>query len=142
MNLILMRGVSGSGKSTRARELEGPDKVILSTDDFFMIEDKYVFDPKKLPENHRLNQERCREHMILKTRTIIIDNTNIQSWEMRPYKQLALEHGYQVEIMEVPAPDIEELVRRQETRGDKKIPRETLERMLERWRPGITVEEI
>jgi len=33
-------------------------------------------------------------------------------------------------------------VRRQETRGDKKIPRETLERMLERWRPGITVEEI
>ena len=142
MNLILMRGVSGSGKSTRAREIKEPNTVILSTDDLFVIKDKYVFDPKKLPENHKRNQERCREHMILKTRTIIIDNTNIQSWEMWPYKQLALEHGYQVEIMEIPAPNIEELVRRQETRGDKKIPRETLERMLERWRPGIRVEDI
>lgn len=84
MNLILMRGVSGSGKSTRARELEGPDTVILSTDDLFMIEGKYVFDPTKLQENHQRNQERCREHMVLKTRTIIIDNTNIQSWEMKP----------------------------------------------------------
>lgn len=135
MNLIIMRGVSGSGKSTWARELERSDKVILSTDDFFMIEDKYVFDPKKLPENHRKNQERCREHMVLKTKTIIIDNTNIQAWEMIPYKQLALEHGYQVEIIDIPPPSLEELIRRQETRGDKKIPKETLERMLERWRP-------
>lgn len=144
MKLILMRGVSGSGKSTLARGLleQNPQAVVLSTDDLFMIEGKYVFDPDRLGENHRLNRERCREHMILKTTTIIIDNTNIRAWEMKPYKKLAEEHGYHVEILEVPPPHIDELVRRQETRGDKKVPRETLEQMLERWRPGITVEEI
>jgi predicted kinase len=143
MKLILMRGVSGSGKTTRAKKLQeqDPQAVILSTDDLFTVEGKYLFDPEKLGENHRLNRERCREHMVLKTRTIIIDNTNIQAWEMRPYKDLAEEHGYRVEIIEIPPPSLEELVRRQEARVDKTVPREALERMLERWRP-LTIEEI
>lgn len=144
MKLILMRGVSGSGKSTRAGELleRLPDCVVLSTDDLFVVDGKYVFDPARLGENHLENQERARRAMLEKRATIIIDNTNIQAWEMKPYKRLALEHGYHVEILEIPAPHIDELVRRQETRGDKKVPRETLERMLERWRPGIKVEDL
>ena len=140
MKLILMRGVTGSGKSTRARELleQNPGAKILSTDDLFIEDGEYSFDPALLEKNHKTNQERCRLAMLEKTTTIIIDNTNIMLWEMRPYHLLAQEHGYETTILEIPPPPLEELLRRRESRTDKRVPRETLERMLERWKPGVT----
>lgn len=144
MKLILMRGVTGSGKSTRCRQIldENPEAKILSTDDLFIEDGEYRFRPENLAKNHKMNQERCRLAMIEKITTIIIDNTNIMPWEMKPYHLLAQEHGYQTIIEEIPPPPIEELLRRHESRTDKKVPRETLEKMLERWRPGITVKEL
>ena len=143
MKLILMRGVTGSGKSTRARELLGqnPGAKILSTDDLFIEDGEYRFKPENLAQNHKKNQERCHLAMLEKTTTIIIDNTNIMPWEMRPYHLLAQEHGYETIIEEIPPPPIKELLRRHESRTDKRIPRETLERMLERWQPGVTLEK-
>lgn len=144
MKLILMRGVTGSGKSTRARQLleENPGARILSTDDLFIEHGEYRFDPNKLGQNHKANQERCRLSMLEKTELIIIDNTNVQAWEMKPYHLLALEHGYETTILEVPPPPLEELLRRHSARTDKRVPREVLEKMLERWRAGITVEDL
>ena len=98
----------------------------------------FGFDPALLEKNHKTNQERCRLAMLEKTTTIIIDNTNIMLWEMRPYHLLAQEHGYETTILEIPPPPLEELLRRLESRTDKRVPRETLERMLERWKPGVT----
>lgn len=140
MKLILMRGVTGSGKSTRARELQeqNPGARILSTDDLFVEDGEYRFDPNKLAHNHSENQERCRLAMLERAELIIIDNTNIMPWEMKPYHLLAQEHGYETTILEIPPPPLEELLRRQESRTDKRVPRETLERMLERWKPGVT----
>lgn len=34
--IILMRGVPGSGKSTKAKKLAGTSGIVYSTDDFFM----------------------------------------------------------------------------------------------------------
>lgn len=140
LKLILMRGVTGSGKSTRARELQeqNPGARILSTDDLFVEDVEYRFDPNKLAHNHKANQERCRLAMLERAELIIIDNTNIMPWEMRPYHLLAQEHGYETTILEIPPPPLEELLRRHESRTDKRVPRETLERMLERWKPGVT----
>lgn len=144
MKLILMRGVTGSGKSTRARQLleQNPGAEILSTDDLFLVEGKYVFDPALLEKNHKQNQERCRRAMLEKTELIIIDNTNVQAWEMKPYHGLALEHGYETVIEEIEPPPLEELLRRHESRTDKQVPGHVLENMLSRWRPGISVEEL
>lgn len=144
MKLVLMRGVSGSGKSTRARELleQNPGARILSTDDLFLVEGEYRFDPALLGQNHKANQERCRSAMLERTELIIIDNTNVQAREMKPYHSLALEHGYATVIEEIPPPPLDELLRRHGSRTDKRVPRETLDRMLERWKPGITVEDL
>lgn len=144
MKLILMRGVTGSGKSTRARELQeqNPGARILSTDDLFIEDGEYRFDPNKLGHNHKHNRERCRLAMLEKAELIIIDNTNTRAWEMKPYHLLALEHGYETQIEEIPPPPLEELLRRHEARRDKQVPREVLEKMLERWEPGITVEDL
>lgn len=144
MKLILMRGISGSGKTTKAREIlkENPEAVILSTDDLFIVEGQYVFDPSKLDQNHKMNQERCHQAMTAKTKTIIIDNTNIQIWEMIPYHKLAQKHGYETHIIEINPPTLSELLHRQETRGDKKVPEHVITRTLNKWRPGITVQDL
>ena len=51
-NLILIRGVSGAGKSTVGILFENDRTVILSTDDMFMVDGEYVFDPSKLKKYH------------------------------------------------------------------------------------------
>lgn len=146
--LIVMRGVSGSGKSTMARKIAAErGGVIFSTDDFFEKEGGYSFDPKALPGNHAKNQSRAEEAMKAGVSPIIIDNTNTEAWEMRPYVQAAVDNGYEVEIVEpgsegFPEVDFEEIMKRQSTRGPKSIPSEVVKRMMTRFKKNLTVQDI
>jgi adenylate kinase family enzyme len=58
-----MRGVPGSGKSTKAKQLAGIKGLIYSTDDFFMKNGDYVYDPSKIGEYHDRNLERTVKSM-------------------------------------------------------------------------------
>lgn len=100
--LILMRGLPGSGKSTLARELlfNGHGGLILSTDDYFAHRDGYRYEPGLLGAAHEWNQSRAKEAMQDGRSPLIIDNTNIQAWEMKPYVKMALEKGYKVDFCE------------------------------------------
>lgn len=100
--LILMRGLPGSGKSTLARDLlsSGPSGLILSTDDYFAHRDGYRYDPGLLGAAHEWNQNRAKDAMCDGRSPVIIDNTNIQAWEMKPYVKMALESGYKVDFCE------------------------------------------
>nr|XP_048703303.1 NEDD4-binding protein 2-like 1 isoform X5 [Caretta caretta] len=101
--LYLLRGLPGSGKTTRARQLkrEFPGAVILSTDDFFFTEDgTYVFSPDCLDEAHLWNQKRAHKAMKNGKSPVIIDNTNIHAWEMKPYVIMARENNYEVIFQE------------------------------------------
>lgn len=46
--LVIMRGLPGSGKSTLAKKIANKYGLIYSTDDFFMVNNEYVFDPKMI----------------------------------------------------------------------------------------------
>jgi predicted kinase len=147
--LIMMRGVSGSGKSTMARKIaEERGGVIFSTDDFFDREGRYEFDPKMLPSYHAKNQARAEASMAGGVSPIIIDNTNTQAWEMKPYVEAAMRHGYEVEIVEPGSPgfpeaDFEEIMRRQKSReGGKSMPEEVVHRMMSRFQKGLSVDGI
>ena len=144
--LILMRGVSGSGKSTLAEKIcsEQSFAVIVSTDDFFMVEGVYKFDPKKLGEYHAANVRRTEEAMVERCPCVIVDNTNTQAWEMKPYVELAVKHGYSVKIVEPEPVSFEELMARQAKRADqnKALPAEVVKRMLDRFEHNVTVETI
>jgi len=147
MKLILMRGVSGSGKSTLARKIaEEQDafSVIYSTDDFFMVDGEYRFDLKRLGEFHAANVKRAQEAMADECACVIIDNTNTQAWEMKPYVELAAEYGYAVKIVETPPISFNELMARQAQRADqnKALPAETVLRMIKRYESNVTVETI
>lgn len=146
MKLILMRGVSGSGKSTLAKDIASKHEgsVIFSTDDYFMIEGRYEFDPRMIGRNHALNQDRARNAMSSGVPCVIIDNTNTQAWEMKPYVEAALEFGYSIEIHEPVEVGIEEIMRRQEQRADsnKALSLEIVEKMLARYQKNVDVEDI
>lgn len=104
-DIYIMRGLPGSGKSTRAHEIKtsAPPQnfgLILSTDDFFTKDGVYKWDLSLCGKAHLWNQDRCKEAMENGLMKIIIDNTNLDIREMLPYIQLAEKHGYEIYISE------------------------------------------
>ena len=106
LNLILLRGVSGAGKSTVAGLFI--DATIISTDDFFMKDGEYQFDANSLVENHMKCTVKAEQAMNAATsmidndevdvikHTLVIHNTFTKQWEMTPYLVLAERYGYTV----------------------------------------------
>ncbi|XP_003409540.1 NEDD4-binding protein 2-like 1 isoform X2 [Loxodonta africana] len=143
-HLYLLRGLPGSGKTTLARQLQHdfPRAVIFSTDDFFSRDDgTYEFNPDFLEEAHKWNQKRARKAMRNGTSPIIIDNTNLHAWEMKPYAVMALENNYEV-IFREPAThwkfNVPELARR----NIHGVPREKIHRMKEQYEHGVTFHSV
>ncbi|XP_051240459.1 NEDD4-binding protein 2 [Dicentrarchus labrax] len=141
--LVLLRGAPGSGKSTLARALveHNPGGVRLSTDDYFTRHGEYQFDPAALGEAHEWNQKRAIEAFERGANPIIIDNTNMQGWEMRPYVVQALKHGYKVLFRE---PDTwwKSKPRELQRRTTHDVPVETIRRMLNGYERFVTVQSI
>ncbi|NXO33942.1 N4BP2 protein, partial [Locustella ochotensis] len=141
--LVLLRGVPGSGKSYLARNLleDNPGGIILSTDDYFYKHGQYCYDPDCLGEAHDWNRKRAKEAFEMRISPIIIDNTNIQAWEMKPYVTLAQQFKYKVMFRE---PDTwwkfkpKEL----ERRNIHGVSKEKIKRMLERYERCLTVRSI
>lgn len=95
--LILMRGLSGSGKSTKAHLLAKEyGGIIFSTDNFFYKNGIYSFDASKLALYHQKTQRLAQKAMKKNTPCVIIDNTNSQLRAMRIYVKIALQYGYEV----------------------------------------------
>ena len=58
-----MRGLPGSGKSTKAKKIAGHFGIVYSTDDFYMVNGEYKYDPKMIGEYHEKNFKRTVEAM-------------------------------------------------------------------------------
>ena len=96
--LILLRGLPGSGKSTFAKTLGG---IHIEADQYFMRNGVYEFDASQLKNAHNYCQSQTRAWMShngeqISTDRIIVSNTFTQEWEMDAYFELAEEFGYQV----------------------------------------------
>lgn len=103
--LIIMRGVSGSGKTTRANAIvtefhsscANGKAIICSADQYFVNEHgQYRFDPKLLPAAHTYCFSRAAAAMELGAELVIIDNTNTRKWEFARYEGMASKFGYTV----------------------------------------------
>lgn len=96
--LFLLRGLPGSGKTTLANQLGGS---LVEADRYFMEYGEYKFDASKLKEAHAWCREQVQNWMETNGRgfdvpRIVVSNTFTQEWEMKPYYDLAREHGYMV----------------------------------------------
>ncbi|XP_032637896.1 uncharacterized protein LOC116825756 isoform X2 [Chelonoidis abingdonii] len=100
--LLILRGLPGSGKTTLSHILLGQnrDGVVFSTDDYFRQQDGYTYNVAQLGDAHDWNQKRAKQAMDQGRSPVIIDNTNTQAWEMKPYVEMALGKGYRVEFHE------------------------------------------
>lgn len=87
MKIILLRGLPGCGKSTYASKMQSISKI--SADDFFMKDGVYQFDPTQIGNAHATCFRRCLTLAQNTKDDIVIDNTNINSYEIAPYIQTA-----------------------------------------------------
>jgi len=131
MRAIIMRGLPGSGKTTRARELAGEKGVIHSTDDYFFVGGIYVHDWTKLKEYHSSNLRAFKTSLAARISVVICDNTNVKHWEYEPYVRAAEQAGYEVEVITLPHLSVEIL----HTRSTHNTPVETIQKMLDHWEP-------
>ena len=155
--LYIMRSPSCAGKSTLAQEL-GKGGVVFSTDDFFMKDGKYVFNPKLLGTAHKWNFNRAKQAMDRSISPVVIDNTNTTLREMHGYVRAAKDHGYEIKFTEPNwNPElrtqegkwnfdfIRDLQARRGSESGKKVPEEAVKRMIDRYEyrnPDETDEEL
>jgi predicted kinase len=100
--LIVMRGIPGSGKSTKAKSLVGGGKI-HSTDDLIDASGDYreffakmiaSGDFSPLSKMHSKNLNDAKESMKTGVSPVIVDNTNIKQNEAKSYVVAALQMGY------------------------------------------------
>ncbi len=92
--LYLVRGVSGAGKSTFAKQLA--DSMFIykyEADDYFYdLAGNYHFNPNLLKEAHEQCQERCR-FMLSQGQSVVVSNTSTTEAEVQTYAKIAEETG-------------------------------------------------
>jgi predicted kinase len=128
-DLILLRGLPGSGKSTLGDVIltwPGNTPDVLSDDNYF-IDDKgvYNFESQKLKEAHNDCQLKCAERMKLEISRIVVANTFTQDWEMQPYIDMAERYKYRVHTLIVE--------NRHEGQNIHGVPNEKIEQMKNRF---------
>jgi predicted kinase len=108
--VIVLRGISGSGKSTYAKKLLGDIKGsarLCSADYHFERSDgSYQYDPARIGVAHALCFASYIEALQGFTipALVVVDNTNIHMNEIAPYMLGAAAYGWTAEIHELHVP--------------------------------------
>jgi uridine kinase len=94
--VIIVRGVSGVGKTTFANIVAEP-KVVCTADDYFEQGGKYNFDPTKLGEAHKQSMNRFDQALMNPAvKNIVVANTNVKPTDYQYYVDKANEAGVKV----------------------------------------------
>lgn len=129
--LILVRGISGSGKTFYVNKYHFYTEK-FEADDWFIDENHhYSFDSEELNNAHSY----CRintEYAMRQNKQVVVSNTFTRMWELKPYLELALKYNYIVKIVETDTPwryNAEECA----NRNIHNVPIETIRKQLQRF---------
>jgi predicted kinase len=128
-NLILLRGLPGSGKTTLADLLSENGKYpVLSIDSYFTNaitgEYQFIFDKNHLA--YKACEQNTEVAMQNNSPKIFVDNTFTLDWELEPYFKLASKHNYQIHVVTV-----EKYHNQKNTHG---VSDEQINRMAEKYK--------
>lgn len=98
--MYIVRGLSGSGKSTIAQHLSNSTGAeVCEADDYFVTSSgEYDWDESKLKQAH----DRCYNKVLANLeqgKDVIISNTSLVERELKPYLNLAKQYGYNVQTL-------------------------------------------
>jgi hypothetical protein len=91
--LVLIRGLPGTGMTTRAMDYVNDGYKHLEADQFFMVNGRYCFDVERLPEANASCLERAKE-ALKAGEYVCVSNIFATVGDIKPYTELAV--GYQV----------------------------------------------
>lgn len=123
--LILLRGLPGSGKSTFARFLVNSSRGEIKhyeADMYFMGSGTYVFKPEQLNDAHQWCL-RSTSNMLEANISVVVSNTFTRMMELQPYLNLAKGYGVKVTVLHVEG-------NHGSVHG---VPESTMQRMQSRW---------
>jgi predicted kinase len=132
-NLIIIRGTSGSGKSSLANFLvnnSSCDAVYYEADMFMENEQgQYEFKPEKLGYCHDKCVVAVESSMQSELPLIIVSNTSTKERDFKIYIELATKYGYKVTSLVVE--------NRHGNKDSHNVPEETLKRQEEAIRQSL-----
>ncbi len=142
--VIINRAIPGGGKTSLTKQIEelakslGRSISVHSTDEYFIQIDeegirRYVFDKKKLNEYHQNNQEAFKQALESRIDIVVCDNTNFESWQSKPYTDMAREFGYKILLIDFKPRELELHLEAQRVTKERpdvhQVDKDVLERM-------------
>ena len=99
--MILIRGLSGSGKTMLADLLQGnlDGRADITVDEFFTTTSGYNFQVEKLKDAHEWCKEETEKLLQDEWEAVIVHNTFTRKWEVDPYIEMGTKHGYRIQVI-------------------------------------------
>ena len=122
--IIILRGISGCGKTSLA-ELLVNKEFICTADDYHIKNGKYEWKQENANLAHLKCQKKCENLMKASAPKIIIANTSSTEKELKPYYDLAYKYNYKVFCAIVE--------NRHSGKNIHNVPQEIINKMIERF---------
>jgi predicted kinase len=114
--IVLIRGLPGSGKTTMAKMMSGYHH--LEADKFLEVDGVYVYEQSKVKAAH----DKCiaaAKGLLDKGHNVVVANTFVKCWELKSY----IDFGFPFRIIEL----------KNKWPNIHNVPEATIERMAQRW---------
>jgi predicted kinase len=133
--VIILRGISGAGKSTYTKA-NHPNATVCSADNFFITDGVYNFDRQKLGRAHDWCKNQFESALQRGDDQVVVDNTNTTMRELKFYVDTAAKYGYELQVVRLVVDPAIAAARNQHG-----VPAEGVQAMQNRFQdfPGETI---